>query len=271
MKRKGIAVMAAVLAAGMCMPPVSAAAEPQDAVQELTEFTPDTEVVEEVTEDKTNVDVEDTSVVEAEFIKGQGVTVTSVGAGTTEVKCTNAAGEMDRFTVTVSAGGAIEISGFVPWDGWYVNEADETMYNRDGLPVTGWVEINQELEWYHFDDNGVQDTGWFEDREDGDNWYYLDPEQNGVMRRGWLVDTTGWKTYYLDSNGRMQKGQWIRAGADNELNRPAGLYKLTDDGAVQMNGWAESVTPGIWWFVRADDGYFDQANGACWRTANPYA
>ena len=47
MKRKGIAVMAAVLAAGMCVPTLSAAAEPQDEIQALTEFTPDTLIVEE--------------------------------------------------------------------------------------------------------------------------------------------------------------------------------------------------------------------------------
>lgn len=266
MRRKGMAVMAAVLAAGMCVPAVSVAAEPQDAVLDLASFTEHTQVVEEVTEDKTNVKVEDESVVTAAFIMGQGVTVTSVSEGTTEVKCTNADGEMDRFTVTVSASGEITISGFVPWDGWYVIENQETKYNRDGLPVTGWVQINQAGEWYHFDDNGVQDVGWFEDREDNDNWFYLDPEQNGMMRRGWLVDTTGWKTYYLDSNGRMQKGQWIHAGADNELGRPAGFYKLTDDGAVQMNGWAPSVdNPNIEWFCNPGNGLFELNNPSSWR------
>lgn len=271
MRRKGIAVIAAVLTAGMCVPTVSALAEPQDEIQMMTEFTPDTQVVEEVSADKTNVQVTDESVAKAAYIKGQGVTVTSASEGTAEVKCTNAAGEMDRFTVTVSATGAMTVSDFVPWDGWYTAGQDEngndiTKYNRGGLPVTGWVEINQKLEWYHFDDNGVQDTGWFEDREDNDNWYYLDPEKNGEMQRGWLVDGTGWKTYYLDSNGRMQKNQWIRADANNELGRPAGMYKLTEDGAVQMNGWAPSVDdPNIEWFCNPGNGLFEVDNPKSWR------
>lgn len=272
MKRKGIAVMAAVLAAGMCVPTLSAAAEPQDEIQALTEFTPDTLIVEEVSEDKTNVTVVDESVAEAQYIKGQGMTVTSVSAGTTEIKCTNAQGEMDRFTVTVSSTGAISISDFVPWDGWYIagkddNGNDIKKYNRNGLPVTGWVEINNKREWYHFDDNGMQDVGWFQDREDNDNWYYLDPNQDGMMQRGWLTDTTGWKTYYLDSNGRMQKDQWVNAGADNELGRPAGYYKLTADGAVQMNGWAPSVdNPNIEWFCNPGTGLFEVNNPKSWRT-----
>lgn len=104
--------------------------------------------------------------------------------------------------------------------------------------------------------------------EDDGNWYYLKETEPGLgqMQKGWIVDSTGWKTYFLDSNGRMASGQWINVGEDNELGRPAGMYYLTDDGAVQMNGWAESITPGIYWFLRAGDGWFDRDNPACWST-----
>lgn len=73
-----------------------------------------------------------------------------------------------------------------------------------------------------------------------DAWYHF--QNSGFMEEGWIVDETGWKTYYLDSNGRMAHSQWIQAEADNDLGMPAGIYHLTADGAVQMNGWAEPHT-----------------------------
>ena len=86
------------------------------------------------------------------------------------------------------------------------------------------------------------------------------------MQRGWIVDETGWKVYLLDSNGRMMHSQWVNAPAQESLNRPAGLYKLTDDGAVQMNGWAKSVdNENIEWFCNAGNGLFEVDNPASWR------
>lgn len=130
----------------------------------------------------------------------------------------------------------------------------------------GWI-MDESGEYYYLE-NGKVCTGWFQDMEDDGNWYYLKETEPGLgqMQKGWIVDETGWKTYFLDSNGRMLSGQWINAGEDNELGRPAGMYYLTDDGAVQMNGWAESITPGIFWFLRAGDGWFDKDNPACWST-----
>lgn len=130
----------------------------------------------------------------------------------------------------------------------------------------GWTK-DENGEYYYLE-NGEVRTGWFQDMEDDGNWYYLKETEPGLgqMQKGWIVDSTGWKTYFLDSNGRMASGQWINVGEDNELGRPAGMYYLTDDGAVQMNGWAESITPGIYWYLRAGDGWFDRDNPACWST-----
>lgn len=102
-----------------------------------------------------------------------------------------------------------------------------------------------------------------------DAWYHF--QNSGFMEEGWIVDETGWKTYYLDSNGRMAHSQWIQAEADNDLGMPAGIYHLTADGAVQMNGWAESPTPGVYWYLRAGDGLFEADNPACWSSVNPEA
>lgn len=151
----------------------------------------------------------------------------------------------------------------------YYFSTDEETY---GQMITGWYKEKESGAYYYFSEtDGKMVTGWFQDMNDDGNWYYLskDSEDYGKMKRGWLIDETGWKTYYLDSNGRMLKNQWINASANNELGRPEGMYKLTSDGAVQMNGWAESVTPGIYWFLRSGDGWFDKNNSKCWANQIP--
>ena len=60
--------------------------------------------------------------------------------------------------------------------------------------------------------------------------------------------------------------KWVNAPAQESLNRPAGLYHLTPDGAVQMNGWAESVdNENILWFCNAGNGLFEVDNPTSWR------
>lgn len=34
-----------------------------------------------------------------------------------------------------------------------------------------------------------------------------------------------------------------------------------------MNGWTESVTPGIYWYIRPTDGCFNIDDPDCWGTA----
>lgn len=170
--------------------------------------------------------------------------------------------------ITVYATENAELNvGQTGWD----SDANGRFYLENGERVTGWKKIGSDGTYYHFGEDGYMDIGWFQDMEDNGNWYYLsrDEENLGEMQTGWLVDETGWKTYYLDCNGRMLHSQWINATENNELGRPAGLYKLTDDGAVQMNGWAESVTPGTYWFMRAGDGWFNKDDASCWTSGLP--
>ena len=134
-------------------------------------------------------------------------------------------------------------------EGWYkVGDSDWSYYIAGQKVVSDWVS--------------VEEADPYNNNEVGTVWYHMNSE--GLMDRGWIVDESGWKVYLLDSNGRMMHSQWVNAPASEELNRPAGLYKLTDDGAVQMNGWAESVTPGIYWFCNAGTGLFEVDNPASW-------
>lgn len=134
-------------------------------------------------------------------------------------------------------------------NGWYkVGDSDWSYYINNRKVVSDWV--------------AVEEADPYNNNEVGTVWYHMNSE--GLMDRGWIIDESGWKVYLLDSNGRMMHSQWVNAPASEELNRPAGLYKLTDDGAVQMNGWAESVTPGIYWFCNAGTGLFEVDNPASW-------
>ena len=134
-------------------------------------------------------------------------------------------------------------------EGWYkVGDSDWSYYIAGQKVVSDWVS--------------VEEADPYNNNEVGDVWYHFGSD--GLMQRGWIVDETGWKIYLLDSNGRMMHSQWVNAPAQESLNRPAGIYRLTDDGAVQMNGWAESVTPGIYWFCNAGNGLFEQDNPASW-------
>lgn len=134
-------------------------------------------------------------------------------------------------------------------NGWYkVGDSDWSYYIDNKKVVSDWIS--------------VEEADPYNNNKVGKVWYHMNAE--GLMDRGWIIDESGWKVYLLDSNGRMMHSQWVNAPASEELNRPAGLYKLTEDGAVQMNGWAESVTPGIYWFCNAGTGLFEVDNPASW-------
>ena len=134
-------------------------------------------------------------------------------------------------------------------EGWYkVGDTDWSYYIAGQKVVSDWIS--------------VEEADPYNNNKVGKVWYHMNAQ--GLMDRGWIIDESGWKVYLLDSNGRMMHSQWVNAPASEELNRPAGLYKLTEDGAVQMNGWAESVTPGIYWFCNAGTGLFEVDNPASW-------
>ena len=95
--------------------------------------------------------------------------------------------------------------------------------------LTGWIEENGE--WYYYDDNGVMQRGWIE--IDG-TWYYLGI--TGVRQTGWIIDyeTNIW--YYLDESGAMQTG-WIDVDGER--------YYLNESGQMQI-GWIK--INGIWYY-----------------------
>ena len=71
--------------------------------------------------------------------------------------------------------------------------------------ATGWVE--EDGQWYYYDKDGnrVEDE-W---KKSGDNWYWLDSEENGAMATDKLVEDDD-DTYYVDANGVMVKNTWVK-------------------------------------------------------------
>lgn len=158
------------------------------------------------------------------------------------------------------------------WDseGWLYRRPDGTLcanewariggkeyaFDENGHRRAGWFADPSDGEWYWLDpETGVKQYGWTQDPEDG-AWFWLDLE-TGAMQRGWITDTSNAynKKYYLDSNGRMVRDQWINYGGT--------YYVLAPDGAVGTNGWwnAPAATETgfsseIQWFVEPNTGEF---------------
>ena len=71
--------------------------------------------------------------------------------------------------------------------------------------ATGWVEEDGQWYFYNKDGDRVEDE-W---KKSGDNWYWLDSEENGAMAVDKLIDDDD-DTYYVDANGVMVKNTWVK-------------------------------------------------------------
>lgn len=103
---------------------------------------------------------------------------------------------------------AVQLSGDWKQD----EDGTWSFIGKDGKPVTGWGKTRSgtDTEYYHFNENGVMDTGWYLDT-DG-SWYYLHEvkdRREGAMDRGWHLDSRDCNWYYLDpKTGKMKVG-WV--------------------------------------------------------------
>lgn len=165
-------------------------------------------------------------------------------------------------------------------DGWRTEADGNRYYYCNGERVKGeFIKAETAGDYYFTDpDTGamvrsdwvsVWEADPYNNNIEGTVWYHMGTD--GLMQRGWIKDETGWKIYYLDSNGRMCHSAWINAASQPALGMPAGLYNLCSDGAVQMNGWAKSIQEGIWWFCEPDTGWFNQNNPSSWSSVNQEA
>lgn len=112
---------------------------------------------------------------------------------------------------------AVGISG-----NWELINPEEAKNNLDnskwifklnsGERVTGWQKLSYTYEgrtkeeWYHFEEDGIMDSGWFLDRATN-KWYYLSMNHDGFfgeMIKGWHHDPDDGRWYFLDrADGHM--------------------------------------------------------------------
>ena len=122
-----------------------------------------------------------------------------------------------------------------------------------------WANVKyndlQQLYTYHFNAEGIMDTGWYQDAEG--EWYYLNSQQGrdeGCLRIGWYFDEKDTKWYYLNQfTGGMLVGwqnvgdNWYYLSPVKAAGHPLGsLYtgELTPDGyPVDENGSWIRETP----------------------------
>ena len=133
-------------------------------------------------------------------------------------------------------------------DGTYEKSGFKTIqgktyyFQNNGYVKTGWLLLNNS--WYMFNADGSMITGWHGD-------YYF--EKDGKMKTNAFVDG-----YYLGTDGKRVKNQWIKDGGKDyfmdtngkaKKNAWQGVYYLGKDGAMLTN----TFTP---------DGYYVGSDGA---------
>ena len=85
--------------------------------------------------------------------------------------------------------------------------------------------------WY-WGSNGEVLTGWL---QTGNNWYWLDPANDGVMSRG--IVSVGSSRYYLSDSGAMAVG-WAFDGTD---------WYYADGSGALASGWR--LVNGVWYWL----------------------
>ena len=121
------------------------------------------------------------------------------------------------------------INNNVQFGNWQQNGSQwKFVYYNGTYAVNCWEKIDGF--WYHFDGNGIMQTGWL---NLSGTWYYLNP--NGAMQTGWLKLNNVW--YYLNASGAMQVG-WLNLG---------GTWYYLNGGGVMQTGWLN--LNGTWYYL----------------------
>ena len=108
--------------------------------------------------------------------------------------------------------------------------------------ATGWVE--EDGTWYFYDNDGnrVEDT-W---KKSGDNWYWLDSEEDGAMATEKIIEDDN-DIYYVDANGVMVRNSWVKVVNEDQdedddpaeyhyyyMQSNGKAYKAPDSGATRF-------------------------------------
>ncbi|MDO4296211.1 MAG: hypothetical protein Q4D90_08675 [bacterium] len=139
--------------------------------------------------------------------------------------------------------------------GWWFRFADGS------YPKNGWQYLSyaQRSDWYHFDEKGYMQTGWFRDVDD--RWYHLHTEADGTqghMESGWFRDSDGlW--YYLNPVSDGYKGSMTVGWRQIQDNW---YYFNPISNGIRGSMYAGTITPdgylvnekGVWTGQRTEQG-----------------
>ena len=146
-----------------------------------------------------------------------------------------------------------------------------------GERVTGWQLLSYTFEgrtkvgWYHFEQDGIMDSGWFLDR-DTNKWYYLSMNHDGFfgeMIKGWHHDLDDTRWYFLDRNDGHMHVSWDKIDGNWYFfnpNPPAQTWFFDNTTGRWNYGDNKDIRPLGSMYVNEEtpDGFHVNADGA-WR------
>ena len=146
-----------------------------------------------------------------------------------------------------------------------------------GERVTGWQLLSYTFEgrtkvgWYHFEQDGIMDNGWFLDR-DTNKWYYLSMNHDGFfgeMIKGWHHDPDDTRWYFLDRNDGHMHVSWDKIDGNWYFfnpNPPAQTWFFDNTTGRWNYGDNKDIRPLGSMYVNEEtpDGFHVNAEGA-WR------
>lgn len=127
---------------------------------------------------------------------------------------------MKKKLLIIGIATVISMSSVFSASATWIQEGNSWKYQESDTAYTTnkWLQVGDL--WYHFDQNGIMQTGWLPIKK---KWYYLDPA-NGHMRTGWIKDADE-KWYYMDEkDGYMWKN---RRTPDGYFVDSSGVYDVT--------------------------------------------
>ena len=139
------------------------------------------------------------------------------------------------------AKGIIEyINNNVKFGSWHQNGSQWMFAYYNGTYAKNcWEKIDGY--WYHFDGNGIMQTGWIKKAE---GWYWTN--SRGIMQTGWQLIGGVW--YYLDENNTTYPGVMA---ANQKCTINGARYSFNASGAMQT-GWLKLGD--VWYYLNPFSG-----------------
>lgn len=134
---------------------------------------------------------------------------------------------------------------------------DHYYFNGNGVMQTGWIQMNNTGEWYHFGENGKLTK--YTVTENGNRYCYY---PGGTMITGWLIINGDY--YYFGNNGAMVYYQQVIEGDHYYFTSEGKMYKgwllingnyyYYDTNGKRVTGWKEIAG---YWYHLANNGVMD--------------